>query len=533
MCGNLLGAWPDALICNEKDSVIIEAKSGFKTYKWNDGDTKRLKVVKKAGTYTIKATDTSGHICYDTIVVKKSTKKLTITYLPSPLSICTGDTATLKASEGFKSYHWSNRSNDRIIRVTPTQTTGYLVTAVDSLGCEHKEDIKVTVKNCSDDCDNLLELGNKKALCSEHDSMWLEAKSGFKTYKWNTGSSDRLLKVKKKGWYVVTSTTQWGKVCKDSVYIGLGGKKLTVHTVPNPPVVCPGDKVVLEATSGFKSYWWNTGARYSRYVYTAWHTKTLVLEAVDSLGCESRKEIKITVKDTCKKCPEIIETGKKKTLCGRNDSLVMEAKNGYKNYKWSTGKTGRIEWARSGGWYWLDFDDSSGNKCRDSIYIHQGSAKKLSITLYPTGPYCIGDSVLAVATLGFKTYAWNKAGSRFPATAFIVTKKEKLVVEATDSNGCEARAEVDILLDTCNSSVRDLMLISTTLIPNPASDQVTVKSGQHITSIDLLDIHGKIVRNEHVMSSKATLQLGDIKPGMYWVRVWSDDAFVYLRLVKE
>ncbi len=532
-CDNILGAWPDALICNEKDSVIIEAKSGFKTYTWNDGSTKRLKVVKKPGKYTIKVTDANGKYCYDTIEVKKSLKKLTINHLPNPLEICKGDTATLKASEGFKSYSWNTRSTDRMIKVTPTQTTGYLVTTVDSLGCEHKEDVRVTVKICGDDCDNLLELGKKKALCSEKDSMLLEAKSGFKTYSWNDGSKDRIIKVKKKGWYVVTATTQWGKICTDSVYIGLGGKKLTVQTVPNPAVVCPGDKVVLEATSGFKSYWWNTGARYSRYVYTAWYTKTLVLEAVDSLGCEARKEVKIVVKDTCKKCPEIIQTGKKKTLCGRNDSLVLEAKNGYKNYKWNTGKTGRLLWVKSGGWYWLDFEDNAGNKCRDSIYIHKGSTKTLSITLYPSGPYCVGDSVLAVATLGFKSYAWNKAGSKFPATAFIVTKKEKLVVEATDSSGCEARAETQIVLDTCNSSVAELLRRSTRLIPNPAQQYVMVQSDQFISSIDILNLQGKIVHNQHINTNEARIGIGELSPGIYVVRIWSDETFMYTRLIKE
>ena len=83
-----------------------------------------------------------------------------------------------------------------------------LLKAIDSFGCEYREDIKITVKSC-DDCDDLLG-ASKKVLCSEKDTVVLEGKSGFKTYKWSTGSSDRVIKVTQKGWYVLTAKTQWG-----------------------------------------------------------------------------------------------------------------------------------------------------------------------------------------------------------------------------------------------------------------------------------------------------------------------------------
>ena len=33
--------------------------------------------------------------------------------------------------------------------------------------------------------------------------------------------------------------------------IGKGGKALKAYTNPNPAIVCPGDKVVIEVTDGF------------------------------------------------------------------------------------------------------------------------------------------------------------------------------------------------------------------------------------------------------------------------------------------
>ncbi len=531
-CTNLIGAWPDSLLCGTGDSVVLEAKSGYTSYLWKDGPTTRIRTIKSPGTYILKVKDSNGNYCYDTIVIHGSKSRLYITTKPNTKEICKGDSIVLKASEGFKSYAWTSGAKTREITVKPTQTTGYLVEAVDSQGCVYKEDIKITVKNC-DDCDGLLELGKKKVLCGDHDSILLEAKSGFKTYVWNTGSKDRIIKVKKKGWYVVTATTQHGKVCKDSVYIGKGGKALKIYSNPNPAVVCPGDKVILEATGGFKSYWWNTGHRYDRVILYPTQTKHVVLEAVDSAGCESRVEFKIIVKDTCKKCPHIIEYGRKNVLCGKGDSIILEAKNGYKDYKWNTGNTGRLLTVKYSGWYWLDFKDANGNKCRDSIYIGKGSAKSLSIDLYPKGPYCKGDSVVAIATTGFKSYWWSKGIQGYPATAFVVTKAEKLVVEAIDSHGCSARAEIKIVLDTCTSSISELLKRSTRLVPNPAESYVTVVSGYTFDRVTLVGIDGKVLQEFNIKNSTFNLDLTELIPGLYFVQLQKGSTQVVLKLVKQ
>lgn len=532
-CDSLIEPWPDAVICHDHDSVILEGKSGYSQYYWNDGDRDRVKVVKKAGTYILKAIDAKGNYCYDTIEIKASQTRLTITAKPNPPEICKGDSVVLKASEGFKSYGWTTKQTSREIVVKPTTTTGYLVEAIDSLGCERKEDIKVVVKSC-DDCDDLIGIGHKKVLCGDHDSIILEGKSGFASYQWNNGSKDRILVVKSKGWYVLTAKTQWGKVCVDSIYIDKGGKTLNLYSNPKHPVVCPGDKVVVEATNGFKSYWWNTGHRTDRVELYLKETKEVVVEAVDSFGCESRAVLKIVVKDTCnKKCPEIIEFWPKKVLCGDHDSISLEAKTGYKDYKWSTGTSGRHIWVKRSGWYWLDFVDDHGNKCRDSIYIGKGSSKKLEITLYPKGPYCPGDTVLAGATIGFKSYWWSKGSSTYPITGFVITKKEKLVVEAVDSNGCGARAEVVLELDTCNSSVHEILKRSIRLHPNPTENRTTLTSDLAFEKLRVVDINGRVIQTITPESTTVSIDLTGVKPGLYFIAVEKDGIQIFTRLVKQ
>jgi hypothetical protein len=527
-CDSLIGAWPDTTLCGNGDSVILEAKSGFVSYLWNNGSTSRIRVIKKSGTYTLKAKDKNGNACYDTITITGGSGKLTIT--SKTKEICKGDSVQLIASEGFKRYVWTTRSTDRKIWVKPTTTTGYLVTAFDSFGCEYKEDIKITVKSC-DDCDDLLG-ASKKVLCGEKDSIIIEGKSGFKTYKWSTGSGDRVIKVKKKGWYVLTATTKYGKVCKDSIYIGQGGKTLKAYTNPNPAVVCPGDKVVIEVTGGFKTYWWNTGHRYDRAELYLTKTKTVVIEALDSHGCAARVEVKITVKDTCNKCPRIIEYWPKKTLCGTHDSISLEAKHGYKTYKWSTGETGRAIWVKKKGWYYLDFKDSSGNVCHDSIYIGAGSSKSLKIEISPGKPYCIGDTVYAKASKGFKTYGWS-TGSKDRIIEIVLTGRVKLVVEAVDSHGCEARADYVLEPDSCNSSVGELSKIFVTITPNPVQSHLNIISDRTIKNIGVMSMEGKSMLTKSVDGFTSNLNLNSLPSGLYVIRIETSSGTIHRKILKE
>jgi hypothetical protein len=77
---------------------------------------------------------------------------------------------------------------------------------------------------------------------------------------------------------------------------------LNPMTVPNPPMVCLGDSVVIEVNSGFLNYFWNTGnpldQDQDRVVIYPTQDFTYVVEALDINGCESREEIEVFV-DTC------------------------------------------------------------------------------------------------------------------------------------------------------------------------------------------------------------------------------------------
>jgi len=527
---DVIGAWPDAVLCGDKDSVILEAKSGYSEYLWNDGNKDRIRTIRKAGTYILKVKDRSGNYCYDTIEVHKgSIPSVTIKTIPDPPTICKGDSIKLYVQGDYKSVKWSNGSDNWYTYVDPVETKGYLVEVVNKDGCSAKEDIRVTVKNC-DTCDVIQELKHK-TICKDGDSIIIEGVSGYSSYKWSTGATTRNIVAKKAGWYKLVTKDKNGHECADSVYIHKNERKLKLETVPHPAVICPGETIKIVASDGWKTYYWNTGHREKRIIEIKLEkTKEIVVEAVDENGCDARASIKVIVKDTCDDCPDLIES-KTRSLCGK-DSIAIEAKPGFKIYEWSNGKKGRLLWVKEKGWYKLTVKDSSGRTCTDSVYVSKGGEKRLAIDIQPSRKICIGDTVIAKATAGFKAYWWN-VGSRDRIIEFRAKKRIELVVEAQDSNGCEYRAVRVVEADSCTTGLPEIKNNQIRVYPNPASGVVYVSSPRSPQQIIIYNLLGvEIMKLDHCREVQAIF-VKDLDPGHYFIKVDFEDRTITRKLTVE
>ena len=126
----------------------------------------------------------------------------------------------------------------------------------------------------------------------------------FISYVWNNGQSNSsMLTISTSGNYCVTATDSSGCVstaCIDVLFVD--STALNPVTLPNPPLICLGDSVVIEVNNSFINYWWNTAnfndINQHRVVVFPTQDFTYVVEAIDSNGCESKEEIEVFV-DTC------------------------------------------------------------------------------------------------------------------------------------------------------------------------------------------------------------------------------------------
>jgi hypothetical protein len=529
----------DPHICDDKDSVVLEAASGYKSYKWLNGPSGRTYTVKKAGWYYIEFSDGTTK-CKDSILVTKGKLKFGIWSKPHPAVICKGDTIELGVPyKGFKSFWWSTGHRYNDFKFAPDSSVKVVVEAVDENGCSYRDVIEITVKDtCQKSCD-VLEVKPRKILCGDHDSVVLTAKTGYAKYLWYDKHDGKHRTVKKEGWYWVEVISQAGDTCRDSVYITkVKPLQLKLYSSPSPAVICPGDKVVIEATGGFLANWWNTGHRnVNRVVLTnITSTKGIVVEAVDSNGCSARAVLYVTVKDTCKKKCDVLGVWPKKVLCGDHDSVKLEAVSGYKTYKWNDGKGGRLRTVKKEGWYWVKVVSHAGDTCTDSMYIKKVKPRELKLSTNPNPPkVCKGKKLVIEASGGFLAYGWSTrdTGDRI---VLYPTKSGKVVLEAIDSNGCVVRKELRYTVDTCSGAVGETHQLRMKVYPNPSNQEVFVKVQD--ANKALISIYDNLGRQKlAVLSNKelTKLDVGELPNGLYLISYEADNVSMrqLLRIIRN
>jgi hypothetical protein len=99
---------------------------------------------------------------------------------------------------------------------------------------------------------------------------------------------------------------------------------LIIQSEPNPPEICLGDTILLEASAGFFYYTWTNGMT-GQIIYDNPTTDTwYMVEAVDTNGCVAREDINVYVDSCITGVNEIYESNKE--LLKITDILGRESK---------------------------------------------------------------------------------------------------------------------------------------------------------------------------------------------------------------
>lgn len=440
------------------ETAVLEASSGFAKYLWSTNSNDRIIKVNKPGKYYVTAWDSVGKPQKDSIeIFYYKTKSLSVSTKSNP--ICAGDTAVLEASAGFLAYQWSvGSATTRSIKVWPTTTTTYYVYGKDSSGCMVKAAFTLQVKSChsGSPCKDIL-AGNPTKMC-KGGFIYLEAKSGYKSYVWSNSKTDRVIKVTESGKYYVTVTDSANNTCKDSITITyFDTRKVEIYANPKTGKICKGSSITLEASSGYKAYWWNNSATTKTITVSPTATTHYVVKASDSNGCITFDTFTVQV-DTChsnSKCADLIKARELGKCAG--DSILLEGPTGYIGYKWYLNNTSfavyeRKVWAKEPGMYIIQVKDSSNNYCSDTVYVHNYARKTLQAGPYPVKKeYCIGDTIGWEASNGFAQYLWSnkETGRHFKMVA---QKNFELSLTVIDSFGCKQKMSWNIIVKDCSTS---------------------------------------------------------------------------------
>ena len=346
-----LGA--DTVIC-PGNTIILNAKKGYLSYKWQDGSTDSLFTLSAAGKYFVDVKDSCGNSFSDSVnVVDINAGNFTI---GNDTTKCNNDTLTLKAPSGFINYNWQPaynfiQLNDSTIKVFPLIDTSYRITAEKVAGCFVYDTIKISVLSSPK-----INLGNDTSVCAG-DSVLLDAGSGFANYLWSNLSSSQQIKIFSGGQYFVNATAANSCSSKDTINI-------VVNLLPQPQLgndtfLCMGKNVILNP-GVFKNYLWQDGS--ISPTYNADSLGKYFVTVTDNNNCVNIDSVNITsinpspgnlLADTVSFC--------------QGESLTLSTDSLYAAYLWNTGSNASTITINNEGLYWLQATNSFGCSLRDSI----------------------------------------------------------------------------------------------------------------------------------------------------------------------
>ena len=84
------------------------------------------------------------------------------------------------------------------------------------------------------------------------------------------------------------------------------------------------------------------------------------------------------------------------------------------------------------------------------------------------------------------------------------------------------------------SSIHDAVKYSTNVYPNPAKDKITITNNNFpINSIDIFNSIGQKVISKEVNNNEGTINIKDLKKGMYILKVKSNNSSIEKKIIIE
>jgi len=321
-CNMILSVNSDTIIC-KGDSAHLSA-SGGASYTWapNAGlisaaTSTPIAMPSVTTTYTVTVTSSSGCSQTQTTTVFVRSRP-TVGARASSNTVCVGNNVVLKGT-GALFYSWTNNVLDSIA-FKPAQTSVYIVTGIDSIGCTDTAAISVTILPLP----TVTASSTTTAVCRGN-SLTLSG-GGAENYTWTGNVIDsNPFTPSVTNTYTVTGTDANG--CQNTSAISVPVYSNPFVTIQaSAGAICPGASATLTAT-GAQSYNWSNAIS-NAMPFSPSSTATYTVTGTDSYGCTGTSTATITVNSA----PNA-QAGTAATICsGSNISLTASGGN---NYLWS------------------------------------------------------------------------------------------------------------------------------------------------------------------------------------------------------
>lgn len=336
-----LGA--DTTICNS-DSLSLNAGNSGAVYLWQDGSASQTFNVPDSGSYYVQVRDLNGCIGKDSVNINfYAPLQLQVT---NDTTICAGNVLMLSANgNNIQTYTWlpSETLSDSGINnplASPNDTTLYIVDVSDINGCKTSDSVWVNVAPLP-----AVTIFADTVLCAGDSTQLSTDAINALNYNWgpsiglsNSNTAAPVAAPISTTEYLVTVTTQYGCIAKDSVVITVNPlPALAAGTLDS--LICIGNSTALAATSPTAvSYSWFPSlglndASSATPVAIPVNTTSYYVQATDINGCVAIDSVLVSVKAK----PVFAVDPPAAGIC-TGESVVLTASGG-DTYTWTPSNT--------------------------------------------------------------------------------------------------------------------------------------------------------------------------------------------------
>ena len=338
--------------------------------------------------------------------------------------ICEGNMVLLDASAVSGTYLWSDGSTGPTLEVTAAGT--YSVEVTTSCGTINDEVVISTGATPT------LDLGADVSSCPGETLLLDATVAGAISYSWQDGSTGATLLVDEGGMYSVVVMTDCGEV-SDEINVLYAD---AITTTLQDGAICPGESLILDATTPGASYQWQDGSTDAQFIVNMPGTYSVEV----STACET-VNLSAQVTENAGALPQI-DLGEDTVLCTGGTLLLDPGVPPGATVTWQDGSSASTFNVDQPGTYSITVRNACG-EVMDEISV--GSAEPVSATLTDE-EICEGASVAWDVTTAGASYLWQDGSTnpQFTATA----PGTYSVVVTTECEAKELSAEVTEIAGT-------------------------------------------------------------------------------------
>jgi len=92
---------------------------------------------------------------------------------------------------------------------------------------------------------------------------------------------------------------------------------------------------------------------------------------------------------------------------------------------------------------------------------------------------------------------------------------------------------IDYVQVTQYTGVYDSHNVYTEIYPNPASDQLTIRSNEYIREVEVLNLTGQVISSKTVNNNETVINVSDLNRGLYFIKVRTERGESTTKITKN